>query len=137
MGNREQTIQQAIERLAEAGTVTAQSPFFYSEPWGFESVHPFCNNCVRLLTSLSPIQLLRFTQTIERSLGRTKKSQTTNDRLCPETTIYSDRLIDIDLIRAFDEKGEEIFISSPELTLPHPLWTVRDFVRIPLESIQE
>lgn len=128
MGNREQTIQQAIERLAEAGTVTAQSPFFYSEPWGFESVHPFCNNCVRLLTSLTPLDLLHLTQSIEQRMGRSHKSV---------NGIYSDRLIDIDLIRAFDEKGEEIFISSPELTLPHPLWTVRDFVRIPLESIQE
>lgn len=128
MGNREQTIQQAIERLAEAGTVTAQSPFFYSEPWGFESVHPFCNNCVRLLTSLTPLDLLHLTQSIEQRMGRSHKSV---------NGIYSDRLIDIDLIRAFNEKGEEIFISSPELTLPHPLWTVRDFVRIPLESIQE
>jgi len=128
LGNREQTIQQAIERLAEAGTVTAQSPFFYSEPWGFESVHPFCNNCVRLLTSLTPLDLLHLTQSIEQRMGRSHKSV---------NGIYSDRLIDIDLIRAFNEKGEEIFISSPELTLPHPLWTVRDFVRIPLESIQE
>lgn len=135
MGNREQTILQAIERLAEAGTVTAQSPFFYSEPWGFESVHPFCNNCVRLLTSLSPLDLLHFTQRIERDLGRRKKTQISD--LKSQTRNYSDRSIDIDLIRAFDEKGEEIFISSPELTLPHPLWTVRDFVRIPLESIQE
>ncbi|MBQ2540570.1 MAG: 2-amino-4-hydroxy-6-hydroxymethyldihydropteridine diphosphokinase [Paludibacteraceae bacterium] len=127
LGNREQTIQQAIDRLAaEAGKVLAQSSLFYSEPWGFRSEHRFCNCCVKLQTALSPIDLLRLTQRIERSLGREKKSGDAG---------YSDRTIDIDLIRAFDEQGNEICVHSPELTLPHPLWTQRDFVRLPLAEI--
>ena len=128
MGNREQTIQTAIDRLATAGTVVRQSSWFYSEPWGFQSEHAFCNCCVQLETELSPMALLELTQSIERRLGRTEKSS---------GGIYHDRQIDIDLISAYDAKGQEILVSSDRLTLPHPLWRERDFVRIPLEEIQK
>ena len=128
MGNREQTIQTAIDRLATAGTVVRQSSWFYSEPWGFQSEHAFCNCCVQLETELSPMALLELTQDIERRLGRTEKSS---------GGIYHDRQIDIDLISAYDAKGQEILVSSDRLTLPHPLWRERDFVRIPLEEIQK
>ena len=47
---------------------------------------------------------------------------------------YADRTIDIDLIRAFDE-DKEITVTTPELTLPHPLWQQREFVCIPLSEI--
>ena len=80
--------------------------------------------------------MLRATQSIEQALGRTRKSI---------DGIYQDRPIDIDLIRAFDEENKEIRlqIMNPEsqtsnlqlLTLPHPLWQERDFVRIPLMEI--
>ena len=77
-------------------------------------------------TTLSAPALLERTQAIERQLGRTHKSADGH---------YSDRVIDIDLIRAFDQKGDEIIISSPELTLPHPLWEQRNFVVIPLREV--
>jgi 2-amino-4-hydroxy-6-hydroxymethyldihydropteridine diphosphokinase len=80
--------------------------------------------------------MLRATQSIEQALGRTRKSI---------DGIYHDRPIDIDLIRAFDEENKEVKlqIMNPEsqtsnlqlLTLPHPLWQERDFVRIPLMEI--
>ena len=73
--------------------------------------------------------MLRATQSIEQALGRTHKSI---------DGIYQDRPIDIDLIRAFDEENKEIKlqITNPSLlTLPHPLWQERDFVRIPLMEI--
>ena len=128
MGNREQTIRSAIDQLGrEAGTVCACSSFFYSEPWGFRSEHAFCNCCIALRTSLSPVELLRYTQYIERTHGRAHKST---------DGTYHDRTLDIDLILAYDELGREICISSPELTLPHPLWTQRDFVKKPLAEIR-
>ena len=71
------------------------------------------------------MEVLRRTQAIERALGRTKKS----------TDGYSDRTIDIDIIRAFDENGQEIQVSEPTLQIPHPLWQERDFVTIPLASL--
>ena len=126
IGEREQTIEKALRALQEVGTIHKRSDFYYSEPWGFESEHIFCNLCILLQTDLNPMDLLAATQAIERSLGRTHK---TLDRH------YQDRPIDIDLIRAFDEEGKEIRVNSHSLLLPHPLWEERDFVKIPLAEI--
>lgn len=129
LGNREATIRAAIERIEQTiGRVTKCSSFYYSEPWGFESEHGFCNSCCCVETELAPLEVLRKTQTIESELGRTHKSVDGH---------YSDRTIDIDLIRVFDEQGQEITMSSdPLLILPHPLWEERDFVKIPLTEIK-
>ena len=127
IGNREQTLQTALQRIEqEVGHVDRCSSFFYSEPWGFESKNGFCNLCCRVETELAPLEVLHRTQAIERALGRTHKS--VDDH-------YADRTIDIDLIRVYDEKGEEILMSGSVLTLPHPLWEQRDFVKLPLAEI--
>ena len=131
IGNREQTLLQAVEALnAQVGPVLKRSDFYYSKPWGFDSENEFCNICLSLQTDLSPYELLAATQTIERQLGRTHKTA-----LQQGQPVYCDRAIDIDIIRAFDNNGEEISEASASLTLPHPLWQERDFVKIPLESI--
>lgn len=128
LGEREQTIRRALELIGQqVGTVLRCSSFYYSEPWGFTSEHPFCNLCCAVETSMEPIAVLAATQSIERALGRTKKSV---------NGVYSDRTIDIDLIQVFDDAGNEITCSTPTLTLPHPLWSDRPFVRIPLEEIK-
>ncbi len=140
LGEREQTLRQAITLIEQQiGPVLRCSSFFYSEPWGFESAHGFCNLCCAVETPLSPMEVLTRTQSIERALGRNHKSP----RLCRSSEItnnkpvYSDRTIDIDIIEAFDEQGKEIQLNTPTLTLPHPLWTQRDFVRIPLQEIKK
>lgn len=127
IGNREQTMQAALQRIEqEVGHVDRCSSFFYSEPWGFESKNAFCNLCCRVETELAPLEVLHRTQEIEKALGRTHKSVDGH---------YADRTIDIDLIRVYDEKGEEILMSGSVLTLPHPLWEQRDFVKLPLAEI--
>ena len=127
LGNREQTLQEAVQRIGQQiGTVTRCSSFFYSEPWGFESEHPFCNLCCCVETSMAPMDVLTATQAIERDLGRNQKS--VNGQ-------YSDRPIDIDIIRAFDDQQKEIVSNDPLLTIPHPLYKQRDFVVIPLREI--
>jgi 2-amino-4-hydroxy-6-hydroxymethyldihydropteridine diphosphokinase len=70
---------------------------------------------------LSPIDVLHTTQEIERELGRLKKSI---------NRIYSDRVIDIDILLY-----DDLHIDTPELTIPHPLMWQRDFVMIPLREI--
>ena len=133
LGEREHALN-AAKRLIEQqiGRITRCSSFFYSEPWGFESEHAFCNLCCAVETSLSPLAMLSATQAIERALGRTKKSTDGH---------YSDRTIDIDIIRAFDENGNEksynFQLSTVNLVIPHPLWQERDFVRIPLDEIEQ
>ena len=127
LGNREQTLQEAVRRIGQQiGTVTRCSSFFYSEPWGFESTHPFCNLCCAVETAMQPMEVLAATQQIERELGRDHKSMNGQ---------YTDRTIDIDIIRAFDDAQKEIVSSSSLLTIPHPLYQQRDFVVIPLREI--
>ena len=103
------------------GTVQRVSSFIETEPWGFQSEHPFLNAACMVLTTLSPEQCLAETQKIERELGRTTKSK---------NGIYHDRPIDIDLLLYGDLK-----VSTPKLTLPHPRMYERDFVMIPLKEI--
>ena len=129
-GEREQTLREAVQQLEQhVGKVLSCSSFYYSAPWGFESKHDFCNLCCSLESDLSPIEVLHRTQTIERALGRNHKSAINNQK-----PVYTDRTIDIDIIRVFEE-GKELFIDTPELTIPHKLWQERDFVKVPLAQI--
>ena len=127
IGNREQTIHDAIEQIEQQiGSVPRCSSFYYSAPWGFASNNEFCNVCCLLQTDKSPLEVLHLTQAIERALGRAQKSLNGH---------YTDRTIDIDIIQVF-EGTKEICWSDSELTLPHPLWRERDFVTGPLKEIK-
>ena len=137
LGDRESTLRSALQLIEQQiGSVLRCSSFYYSKPWGFTSQNDFCNLCCALETDLPPLKVLHLTQTIERSLGRKYKSQDGH---------YSDRTIDIDLIRVFDNDGIEIrcqisddksqMSSDTLLSLPHPLWRERDFVKVPLAEI--
>lgn len=122
LGDRKATMRRAIGLLNErAGSVDRQSSFIETEPWGFESTNKFLNMCVRLLTTLSPEQLLLATKQIERELGRTQKS--VNGQ-------YHDRPIDIDILMY-----DDVHIDSDDLTLPHPHMQEREFVMKPLREI--
>lgn len=124
LGNKEENILMAIEKIEEQiGAVVRQSALLRTEPWGFDSDNEFVNAAVCVETSLSPHELLRRTQAIERELGRIHKSV---------NGIYHDRLIDIDILLYGDE-----IINDPDLIIPHPLMEKRDFVMIPLREIME
>lgn len=131
LGEREQTLRRAIQMIEQqVGSVRRCSSFFYSAPWGFTSENDFCNLCCAVETNKSPLDVLSLTQAIERALGRKKKSVIDNRK----SIIYSDRSIDIDIIRLFDGE-KELFVDLPELHIPHPLWTQREFVKVPLAEI--
>ena len=104
------------------GHVECQSAFVETEPWGFESDNTFVNAVVRVDTALSPLDLLKETQTIEREMGRTHK--TVDGK-------YSDRIIDIDILLYGDAET-----NLPELVVPHPRMYERDFVMKPLEELR-
>lgn len=145
LGDKEKNLLCAIEEIEKRiGPVKAQSAFLLTEPWGFESENTFLNAAVKVETELAPLDVLHKTQEIERLLGRTHKSK---------NKVYHDRIIDIDLLLYYINEGNEdeeclqlrnnygtateegIHISTPELTLPHPLMYERDFVLIPLSEI--
>ena len=72
-------------------------------------------------TSLSPLEVLSVTQGIEREMGRTHKSV---------DGVYSDRVIDIDLLLC-----DDLVLDTPLLKIPHPLMHERRFVKEPLVEI--
>ena len=122
LGDKEANLRTAIYKLQERiGKQVSLSSFYETAPWGFESDHSFLNAAIGLETSLSPIEILHITQEIEKELGRTKKSVNGS---------YSDRLIDIDILLY-----DTLVLQTPELTIPHPLMTKRDFVMNPLIEI--
>lgn len=128
LGDKEKNLLSAISEIERRiGPIRAQSAFLATEPWGFESKNNFLNAAVRVETELSPLALLRETQQIERDMGRTQKSTTTPHT---STAIYHDRIIDIDILLY-----DDLHISTPRLTIPHPHMYERDFVLIPLKEI--
>ncbi|MBR1668434.1 MAG: 2-amino-4-hydroxy-6-hydroxymethyldihydropteridine diphosphokinase [Bacteroidaceae bacterium] len=128
LGNKEQNLLTAIKEIARRiGSVKAQSAFIATEPWGFDSPNTFLNAAICVETALSPMALLRETQQIERDMGRTQKSTVNSQRSTPT---YHDRIIDIDILLY-----DDLHITTPTLTIPHPLMYERDFVLIPLKEI--
>lgn len=124
LGDKEHNITEAINKIKElVGDVVRQSALYATKPWGFESENDFINAAVCVETKLSPRELLDATQKIERSMGRTRKS---------ENGKYHDRLIDIDILLYGDEH-----IDEPDLKVPHPLMEERDFVMKPLSEIKK
>ena len=121
-GDREALLHQAIDAIDHLiGPVGGIATFIETEPWGFESPHPFLNTTLVLTTSLSPLEVLDRTQEIERQLGRQRKSVAGH---------YHDRPIDIDLLFY-----DDLILESERLTLPHPLMHLRRFVLEPLAEI--
>ena len=123
----EQNLRDAVQKIEEqVGKIVSLSAFYVTAPWGFSSDNSFLNAAVCVETKLSPLEVLQETQMIEKELGRTQKSV---------NRMYSDRLIDIDLLLYEDLVLSVISASGVELTLPHPLMTERDFVMKPLAEI--
>ena len=128
LGQREENLRKAIRLIHErVGEVVRQSSFIETEPWGFESDHPFMNAAVLSLTEKSPREVLRLTQQIERDLGKSKEHATQRG----ESSKFHDRPIDIDILLY-----DDLTVDEPDLQIPHPLMYERDFVMIPLKEIR-
>ncbi len=84
-------------------------------------------------TTHSLEDILTITQQIEREMGREKKSI---------NGIYHDRIIDIDLLKAYDylpftSHLSSLTYESSTLILPHPRMHERDFVMIPFREVEQ
>lgn len=141
LGNKRKNIRLAIEKIGEqVGEVVRQSALYETEPWGFESENRFVNAAVKVTTALSPMEVLRATQQIERDLGRKRKSQSPDSQQRQRvgatagipSPVYHDRPIDIDILLY-----DDWIVDEPELKIPHPLMYKRDFVMIPLREIMD
>ena len=136
LGDKQANIRKAIQMIGErVGKVLRQSALIETEPWGFESENKFLNGAILVETELSPHELLKTTQQIERELGRKKKKSSLNvylsKCLSKRQKSYTDRPIDIDILLY-----DDLTVDEPDLKIPHPLMYERDFVMIPLNMIK-
>ncbi len=122
LGERERNILEAYRRIEEEiGAITRRSSFFRSAPLGFFSPNEFVNTVICCETTLSPQEVLRTTQKIERDMGRTEKSR---------DGVYKDRIIDIDILYY-----DDLTVEEPDLRIPHPRMKERPFVMVPLKEV--
>ena len=135
MGDREDMLETAVLMMNDAfGTrVRKVSKTIETKAWGFSGAD-FLNKCVmyRLtrMKALTPTEhatrILEQVKRIERIMGRAEEALTGADG----TREYHDRPIDIDIL-FYGKKS----IQTDNLTIPHPLISQRDFVKIPLREI--
>lgn len=129
-GDRKENLEKALAMMQEAFGVpyTRCSDIIETQSWGFDS-DPFLNCAVLFeIDGPDPYRILDQCKSIEKALGRTECAQYDQEG----KRIYKARPIDIDILFVGNDR-----ISSPELTIPHPLVFKRDFVLIPLRQIAE
>src|SRR5438105_9731404 len=122
LGDVRANLDRAVELLCADGraTLRAQSSDFRTPPWGVEEQPAYINRCVAIETDLGPRALLERALAVERALGRDRSRERR----------WGPRPIDIDLLNY-----DDIVIDEPGLTLPHPRWSERAFVLVPLAEI--
>jgi 2-amino-4-hydroxy-6-hydroxymethyldihydropteridine diphosphokinase len=121
LGDREQTIQSALDRLSAInGIRMASISKLLENPavGGPSNSPPFLNAAAEIETSLSAIELLDQFLIVEQSLGRHRREK------------WGPRTIDLDLLLFGDQ-----VIESERLIVPHPLLHQRRFVLEPLAEI--
>jgi 2-amino-4-hydroxy-6-hydroxymethyldihydropteridine diphosphokinase len=118
LGEREANLAAARAHLPPEITVTAASPIYLTEPWGYTDQPDFLNQVLAARTELLPIGLLRRLKAIEAAVGR------------QPTFHYGPRLIDLDLLFY-----DSLVIRQAGLEVPHPRMLERAFVLRPLADI--
>lgn len=111
----------AFERLAalEGCRLVARSRLYRTAPLGPQDQPEFVNAVAGVLTVLEPRDLLRALKRIEVELGRAQP-----------IVRWGPRRIDLDLLLLGDVR-----MAEPDLTIPHPGLTRRNFVLYPLRDI--
>ncbi len=119
IGDRLANLENARICIAEkCGPIRRASSIYETEAWGFKAQPAFYNQALFIETELNPKELLETLLNIEKSMGRT--------RWIP----LGPRNIDIDIIYY-----DQTVIETPDLIIPHPRMTERNFVLAPLAEI--
>ncbi|HKU13211.1 MAG TPA: 2-amino-4-hydroxy-6-hydroxymethyldihydropteridine diphosphokinase [Steroidobacteraceae bacterium] len=111
----------AFERLAtlERCRLIARSRLYRTAPLGPQDQPEFVNAAAGLLTLLTARELLRALKRIEADIGRAQP-----------VVRWGPRRIDLDLLLL-----DDLRVTEPDLTVPHPGLTQRNFVLYPLQDI--
>ena len=120
LGDKRENLRNALIKIHENKNIilTKISSFYETDPWGKTDQQPFLNAAAKILTNLSPEDLLKTLQNIEKEMGRVRKEH------------WGERIIDIDIVHY-----EGVSVKSENLTLPHPYFGKRKFVLAPLFEI--
>ena len=120
LGNRIENITKAKYFLDLNGiNITKSSSYYETLSWPDSNKPKFINIVVQSNTKKSPEKLLKIFKSIEKKLGRKKKSKN------------SPRTCDIDLI-SYNQK-----ILTGNITIPHKRMHKRNFVLIPLFELNK
>jgi 2-amino-4-hydroxy-6-hydroxymethyldihydropteridine diphosphokinase len=121
LGDREETISQALERLGRRPDVDVLtvSALRETDPVGVTDQPRFLNGAVLVETDLEPRALLDVLLAVESELGRTR-----------EGPRFGPRTIDLDLLVFGDRE-----VSEPGLRVPHPRLAERAFALEPLAEL--
>ena len=122
LGNRRMNLSRAVAAIEKEFGYFELSHTIESEPWGYESDHPFLNVGMMIISDLQPIEILHELQRIESQLNPTPHRNSDGD--------YADRVIDIDIIAI-----DNMIINTPELQVPHPQMAQRRFVLEPMAEL--
>ena len=117
-GDRLRNILFSIYELKKILKISSISSIYLTEPWGGAEGEKFLNMVIRGFTDLSPHELLRQINLIEKKFRRERKFK------------YQARTLDIDIL--FYEK---LIMKNEKLIIPHPLLHKRNFVLIPFSEI--
>jgi 2-amino-4-hydroxy-6-hydroxymethyldihydropteridine diphosphokinase len=120
LGDREEILAAATDRLGRLGHVVARSSLYETEPVGYQDQPAFLNAVLALETKLEPLPLLHALLSIERELGRDRS----------QGVPKGPRTLDLDLLLLGDA-----IVAEEELTLPHQALAKRRFVLAPLAEI--
>ena len=118
IGNRKQYIEEAILLLREKINDVMIAPFYETKPRYFEDQNNFLNTVLSGFTDLEPQELLQFTKTVQKKVGRVERFRN------------GPREIDIDILFY-----DNVVYKDEELEIPHPRLQERDFVLQPFSDI--
>ncbi len=119
IGDRKGNLDTANRMVSEVvGTITRYSNIYETAAWGLKDQDDFLNQAIEVDTELSPEEVLREIQFIEKAMGRVKIKK------------WGRRLIDIDILFF-----ESVVLNTDRLTIPHPFLQERNFVLAPLSEL--
>jgi 2-amino-4-hydroxy-6-hydroxymethyldihydropteridine diphosphokinase len=120
MGDREKNLCDAVSSISgiEGINIIKCSRIYETEPVGYLEQPQFLNMVISISTKLPPVDLLNQVQAVETAMKRTREIR------------WGPRTIDIDILIYGD-----IFLETPELTIPHPRMYQRAFVLVPFKEI--
>ena len=115
LGDRQANIAAAVSALEHlTGAKALCSDAVTSPPWGYQSNNEFLNMAVSIDSDIAPAHMLALLKRIEDEVGTSVHRNAQGE--------YCDRIIDLDIMAI-----DQLTISTPSLTVPHPHLAERIF----------